>query len=575
MFAALREIGRLGSEESHEKLPIKELKDNEGSLCYVVFDDDSKTVSLERVELYEDVERDLAFMGNYGGQKDQLGVTTNQFKYVLGFDEEGKAVKREKKFALQVISQRLKGTELGNIVDSVLSWYTPDPDKFKDVFEKVRNSKDCKLYTVKILHNGREVILAKEKEYRSLLSASGETVEGTCQICGSNQVLENPDYPNGSILKIFITDKKGFLPHLFEDNVTLAHSVCPSCRSLLVLGSNYVEQRLVSSMGAINAYIIPDLPPRGLEQFLKLYEPSLEGFLLKSLEDVRNAEKEVDDAARDLSVEPRLTILFGKRQQAKFKVWRVIPEVSYLRLIAVVKTFNRSASLLRFSWSPSFKDLYASLPVRETRDGVDPRYFLDFFEAIVLDYPLDPSFVYKAFTESLRCRRYETCENRETMRRSLEDLVLLQHIFIYSMGLLGLMSVSSALPRESDRSRAGEIAESMGLKGGRKGLYLLGYLTAQVGKEQAKKEDKRKAILDRIDFEGMDYEDVKVYANRLAESLRDYNVLQYNEAELGEALRLIEEDSGSLRNPQENVFLILLGYSYTTKQILESTSHRE
>ncbi|BCU68005.1 hypothetical protein HS7_14420 [Sulfolobales archaeon HS-7] len=572
MFSSLLELGKNREVTQEVKLPIKKLKNTKGDLCFVIFDNDNKQVRVERYRLYKGAEDDLAYIGNAGPQKDQVELTSNNMKYVIGFDRKDKTSPSEKylkkKFAIQVVADKLRGTELGEILGRVLNWYKPDPIKYAEL----KQYKDCALYSVKVMDQGRELTVAKDPKYRELLSKVGDTVDGVCQLCGSQGVLKNPNYTDGSILKIFITDKKGFLPNHSKDNVILAHAICPSCKRSLELGCNFVQQDLVATLGKLNAYIIPDLPKEGLTQFLDLYKPSKEGFLLKHLEDVRKAERDVQETAESLGVEPRLTIVFGKRDRAKFRVWRVIPEVNYMRLIEVVKAFGKAAAIMQVKENPSFNDLYSILPVRETRNGVDPRYFLDFMESLIQDYPLDPGLVYRVFLESIRCKRYNTCENSKTKKHSLRNIVLLQETFIYSMKILGIMGEEIDKQEEVNKDRTPQgVADSLGLRGGKKGLYLLGYLTAQVGKEQAKKGDEKKAILDKIDFEGMDYDDVITFANRLVESLRDYKVFHYNEGVLGEAMRLIAEDRNSLANPQENVFLILLGYSYSTKQIFENS----
>ena len=571
MITALLNLGKILSGDS-ESLPIKTLDNVEGDLCYVVFDNDSKTVSIMRVNPYERMEEDLAYVGNAGGQKSQDRITTDQLKYILGFNKDGE-IEKKNKFALQVVAQKLGDKPTGRLLSKVLAWYSPDPNKYG---EAVKDYWDCILYTVKVREGGKEVDIPKQPDYRSSLMDQGGTVKGTCQLCGSERVLPDPAYPNGSLLKIFIVDKKGFLPGLSEDKVVLAHAVCPSCRKYLELGSNRVEDKMVGRIRRLNVYVIPDLPGEKLKEFLGLYEPSQKGVILEVLEDLERAEREVKSLAKEAGVEPRLTLVFGAKAQAKFQVWRVIPEVSVMRLIDVLKVFAIASGVLRRPQTVTFSDLYASLPVREGRSGVDPRNFLDFLQAFLEGNPLEPSFVYKLFMESVRCRRYETCENGSTWEYSLEDLVQVQEIFIYSMRLLGLMGTVPQSKEASEEFDVEKEAERLGLTGARKGLFLLGYLTALVGKEQAKKGDTRKAILDRLDFEGMDTEDVKVYSNRLMESLRDYNQLNsWSEMVFGEAQRSLAGDLRSLTDPQENVFLILLGYSLTTKWILSHGKRSE
>jgi CRISPR-associated protein Csh1 len=569
MFHSLLRIGELqiGKTEGSVTLPIVAIDKKDATLGLVVFDNRSKSVYIKKEKLAEGDEEKYAHIGNAKAQKPQDRITTGNLEYILGYKKDSTKV-RNNKFALKVIADKLSNSETGKLLNEVLSWYSPDV--------KVDNLDwDCDLYTVRIIDkNGKEIDIATLPDYRTSLVEGMTTVKGKCQFCGSDNVLPNPDYTGGSMLKIFIVDKKGFLSN-FGD-ILESHTICPSCRHKLELGNNYVEQNLSVRIGKLNAYVIPDLPPKADVTFLQRFKTDQDGsYILEGLREIEKGERETLDIMEFEGVEVRLDLVFGQKQQNKFRLWRIIPEVGVPRLVHVMRLAGRGKAIVSATYDNkidlkdvSFSTLYGILPVRELSKGIDPSVFLDFLEAILLGNKLDPNYVYNSFLSVIRCLRYDTCSNSLT-RFSLEDLLLYQEIFIYVMRQLGIMGEDTLNMERTKVSNIDSYIGSLGIKGGLKGLFLLGVLTAYVGKEQHNKGDNKKAILNRIDYEGMDINDIVTYANRLHESLRDYRQLNSTtESLFAEALESIKKNPNDLWDTAANVFHILLGYSYQTKQFI-------
>ncbi|MGC8569526.1 MAG: TM1802 family CRISPR-associated protein, partial [Nitrososphaeria archaeon] len=291
MFYSLLRIGRLTGE-----LPFEKVK-GEGDLCIVVFNADKRTIEFERYRLGQGDEEKYAYIKDADTRKPQICLTTKYPDRIFGFyvnKKDGKSFPSEK-FALREVAERLKGRPIGDLLKNrVLSWY--DPDKYKDDILKRRNEwDDCKLYTVKIIDGGKEIYPTEDEEYRRSLFYSGELEEGVCQFCGKNMVLKNPDYPNGTLLKIFIVDKKGFLPGLSEDAISIAHSVCPECRLDLIKGDYYVERNLRSRIRNINVYVIPEVSERSTRDFIQKFSYDEEGYILANIRKIINEEQLVQD----------------------------------------------------------------------------------------------------------------------------------------------------------------------------------------------------------------------------------------------------------------------------------------
>lgn len=98
----------------------------------------------------------------------------------------------------------------------------------------------------------------------------------------------------------------------------------------------------------------------------------------------------------------------------------------------------------------------------------------------------------------------------------------------------------------------------------KKGLFLLGYLIGEIGKQQEVKEIKNKPILNKLNFQGMGKEKLIRLSNDVLEKLKQYKLLDFNENIYSASHLMIEEnlENWSLTN-QENVFYILSGFAFS------------
>jgi CRISPR-associated protein Csh1 len=102
-------------------------------------------------------------------------------------------------------------------------------------------------------------------------------------------------------------------------------------------------------------------------------------------------------------------------------------------------------------------------------------------------------------------------------------------------------------------------------------LFLLGVLIGSIGTAQRKKGDTKKAILNKINFGGMNQKRVIELANTVFENLRIYRVMEENEGIYAIMKQLLDAniDKWSM-GPSENVFYILSGYSFATYKAITS-----
>ena len=97
----------------------------------------------------------------------------------------------------------------------------------------------------------------------------------------------------------------------------------------------------------------------------------------------------------------------------------------------------------------------------------------------------------------------------------------------------------------------------------KRALFLLGYLVGEIGSAQSGAGHKKKPILNKVNFQGMGTDKLKMLSNDVFEKLKQYDKLQYNE-NIHSTLKLLMDgniEQWKLSN-QENVFYVLSGYAF-------------
>jgi CRISPR-associated protein Csh1 len=94
-------------------------------------------------------------------------------------------------------------------------------------------------------------------------------------------------------------------------------------------------------------------------------------------------------------------------------------------------------------------------------------------------------------------------------------------------------------------------------------LFYLGILINRVAVAQMKKEHKKKPILQKIQFQGMNEKEIYSLYIDVIEKLRQYDCMTlYSEAYMYKFHTYYELEKGNFNNDKENVFYIMAGYSY-------------
>lgn len=602
MFESIKMVGESLLSEGIVPFDIQRVKGKGTKLAKIIFDLDNGILDCDcGFECDKKRTEEFLWVGNAAGQKPQLVLTTDNPEYLLN-------ARKKQKWAIgqiieEVEERGLKDKDIEDLYEMLQdiknNFFSKDENlvtSLEDILKKVNvDLKNIALYTTTLKKNGRTMDLVKEPGYRKFLNfvlyETKELVKGRCHICGEEkEVLIEPAYPEGTILCIYNIDKAGFLSGISRNPERLlkTHAICIDCKTKLRIGLRYIEQNLSTSIDGLNMFIIPNCfgiktPSRLLDRFSKLKEVFGVPKSYKRLEEV---EKEIEGYYEEFlggSFVYTLNILFGRRVSSHFIYQHLIQNVPVTRLLEVRARFNKASKEFASSfveeedwWGLDFEGIYRIFPLRKSRTEVEWRPIVELFDAILTDKPYPAEEIIARAVLFARIHRYgtfggfnikprERFADQEMCRGILKHLLLLKAL--KDIGVLEMEAQTLKEPLIPDE----EIKDFLSLQGyndWQSALFLLGVIVGKIGSEQYKKGDEKKSVLDKIGFEGTSVDRVKMLANYVLDGMRHYRILNsQNEMLYGCMKELLDRNIDKLKNPIENTFYLLSGYSYITKII--------
>lgn len=604
MFGSILKIGECVREQSGEFLPIEE-RLKEGLGAKIIFDLDSHLLDCEifecKGEKAKEKAREFLWIGNPRGNVPQLRLTTNSLEYILNS-------KRGHKWC---IGSMIKYIEDANLLtdEDIKSLYqylseirkvffTGEKDLTSE-FEEVCNKKDISiglkeitLYTISVRKSGRLIDLTKELGYRKIIqyilryekTRKYPMKYGRCHICSKeDKVLVNPDYPKGTILGIYVIDKAGFLSNISrsEDSLLRTHAICINCKENLTLGINYINNNLSTRVGDLNAWIVPTFIGREMDiNTIDCCRRAFEVAKYGGLRLVKEVEEYIEKRFSRIGTIPVINIIFGRSQQSQFIFHGLIQDVPLMRLVEIGKKAVELTYIAKYfaedsdRWSIGFETISGIFPLSKVSGEVKVKPLIELFDAMLRNTFYPKEYILERALLYVRVHRFGSHGkyNIREVAGEERDEKICRGLLLYNSLLKFLMELEVVYVEKRvellalegvDKSIAG-FCNEQGYTDWQIGLFLLGLLVGKIGTEQFKKGDKKKSILDKIDFDGMSAEKVKWLTNIVLEGLRNYRILEHNETIYSQAKKLIDKTINYLKDPVDNTFYILSGYAYAT-----------
>lgn len=589
----LDSIAKLGEELLNES-PDSFLENlvkyrGKGILLRIIFDVDERNIEFDKIELNESRCKKYLWIGNTlrAAREPVLRLTSNNLKYLLregdGIDGIINAING---FPIEFrMKERLK---------QLYYYLKTIKDTFGDL-EKAVGDANADVYTISIRINNQEIDLATTDGYKDFLEIillrRYDTKKGLCYLCGSESVLIDPGFPSGSLLKMYVLDKKGFLSGISDTDISKmkTFSICPECLKNLLTGVSYIERNLQTTIGDINLYLIPrsSISIRKFRRFLDFVKDRFDTVKsykkLIRFDKILSENQDYREYARD-EASYTLNLIFGKREQASFNFYDEITEVPVTNLTLYgkyAKYLTKKVSEIlgdEENLNIDFEGIYRIFPLslRKTRRGVKLEGYsplIQLYSSLLNRQVYPEEELMKRALLFVRIHRYGlygAYNIKEIKDISKRDTELSYGMVKYNMILRILKDdLITSDNKESGKSSSDEelIAKYFELnkyEDWQKALFLLGYLIGQVGSKQYSKGDKKKSILSKINFNGMSKHKVMALSNEILDSLRNYRILEYNEKIYAEMKYLLDRNLEKISDPIRNTFYILSGYAFST-----------
>ncbi len=571
----IKDIDPIKGSKSSKKEPV---------LIRIIFDLDNNNYKIDYKKLEQQVAKEYRWIGStFSASREPIRrLTFDNLDYLY-------------KKGNTVIENIIKEIEETDKVDSLNELYNILIDiREKFDMEDVKNYVDyhikekkfkVELYTICIRRGDKEIDLAKEEYYKTFLinmiKYPKDTHRGVCHICNQNkEVLSDPSFESGSLLKIYNIDKKGFISSIAkEDNYLLkTFAICPDCRFYLIIGTKYIAKNLVLKLGELSAYIIPRL---GIYNYNERVIDELGRVIRKvwSYQEIMQIDKEMRDMTDVFSDTYFLNIVFGEREQNKFRVDGFIQEVPVTNISKLDKEINEVANIANKFWNtdmPKWKLTLDQIPRLFPLRSTEKRSLIDLLSSILYlhSYSLD-KLIEKGVLLA-RIYRYKSYKTYNIQKpdddndKALAFNIVKFNYLILLLTRLGMIANNTeAINIQLNDDRMLRWFQEMGYSPIQKGLFMMGYLIAEIGYEQFKKGDTKKSILDKLDFKGMKKAKVITLANEVLQYLRNYKILQYNEGYYCTMINLLDKYKADLdKDHNANLFYILSGYAYATYSII-------
>lgn len=467
-------------------------------------------------------------------------------------------------------------------------------------YEEEMKKEDVKpaLYSIAVRKNGEVFDLSKEKGYKEfleivLLQKNKQARKGTCYLCGFDKVLLDPSFRLGSLLKVYVIDKKGFLSGISdnEESKLRTFTLCSNCLKKLLTGDGFIETNLRSYIGRFNLYIVPRSATE--IRLLKKWADYIKDRVgaLNSYNGLIEFNQKLSDYSEFVNNEPlySLTLIFGEREQiSSFRLYGMITEIPITRMTSFTSSVSKIAremsllfTLEENVFNCGLAEIYRIFPLRKSKNGPVREYkpLLSLYSSLLQDSEYSRSELLKRALLFARINKFKLHSLYDIRQEKNLDVQLCNGILKFNILLKLLdksMEVSDVQANKSEDLKSGnkimKYFNLMGYKEWQQSLFLLGYLVGEIGSQQYNKGDEKKSILSKIDFDGIRKEKVVILSNQILKSLRDYRVLKYNEKTYADMKELLDRNLNNLYDPIMNTFYILSGYSFSTLQRIKASS---
>lgn len=387
-----------------------------------------------------------------------------------------------------------------------------------------------------------------------------------------------------SLNKMFVTETRNYASQFDKDRFRLNYQVSKVNQEKLDHASKYLlNEGFKARIAGIDHVIIPQfLDYEKVDLDFALRGIKIRSDILFGLEALEHAVKDM----RDETTSPFFLNFIGFESDGNFfKSTEIIKDVSdfhFQRIIDAFRAVHWELKAERFvDWESvmaeygrtgrffNLNTIYAQIPLRKEKEKKNKALHL--FKIILENRKPQRSILFEYFCELILCHFYERYRSytniaessKDYFGKTVRDCVFKYIGFIKVLTKLKLLDMETSVittnePVNRYEKAINDFFAKMQLTQEQQAMFYLGRMLNTV--EFIQKE-KKKTVIDKVNFNGMDKEDIQRLRIALVEKAKQYKQLHkviLSDRRFGE---LFDLNAWQL-NPNESVFFLLTGYSF-------------
>jgi CRISPR-associated protein Csh1 len=382
------------------------------------------------------------------------------------------------------------------------------------------------------------------------------------------------------------------------------YQISEKTKKYIERSSRHFSKKVNLKIAGVNHTIIPEFlkdPEIAYkEAIVQIHKQSELLFSLPKLsEAVKNAEEEIDDS-KGIPVFC-LNFLAYESDGNFFKIINHIKDVSQFHLVQTIETFVKTHQLLK-PWLGdilfNLQQAYGIIPVRQDKEKKNNALIL--FKDILEQRPIAIETLYEHYSELILCHWYERYYSYTNVYSKFQtfDFAAKDATFKY-LALIQVLKSLQSLTKNDDimdnetqtkheiaeklDQQTNEFLEKMNFNDQQKALFFLGKALNSIAFAQYAKNHSSKPILSKVNYNGMERDDIMRLNIDLMEKAKQYHQIEYNgkyynilnqvEGNLGQFSKHFDYHNWALK-PTEALFFILNGYTYSIQQAKENTTEQ-
>lgn len=413
-----------------------------------------------------------------------------------------------------------------------------------------------------------------------------------------------------SINYMFVKETLNYASQFNKDNFPKNYQLNSNEQLYLERASQYLLKNQQVSIANINHCIIPQfLNSTNIDYKIVLEKVYKNSELLFQQNTFSNSLTSIFDEI-DISEVYWINFLAFESDGNSFKTINLIKDVSITHFETVIKALKNIDSTFKkldyvVDWESvmsefkikekklqefNFYTIYQIIPQRKDKENKNNA--LHIFKSILENRQINKQVLFKHFVDLVLChyfRRYEGYKNVKRFGDDFLDFAIRDAVFKYMAFLtvlnkLNLISNMDNIIENPETEQIESLEQStnklleyqqkidnffiqMNYIDYQKALFYLGRMLSSVAYIQ---KDKKRTVLDKLNFNGMDKTDILRLRNALIEKAKQYKEVDkviFNDSRFNQYFNFnkwVDENNKSV-NPNEALFFILTGYSFGIK----------